>query len=191
MPMMFGLIERELGARVAALDFLVALGTHTPMNDAQLTRSSGGGGRRPRRRSPHLQSPMGRTPPHSHARDDSRRRDRGDHRRPARSRTCPSRSTGSPSNTTTSSSAGRCFRTRSSGFSGGTKYLFPGIAAPGDHPLHALARRAHHELRGHRHDRHGGARGDRSRRGAARHAAVAAGARRHPPRRGRHVTAAT
>jgi nickel-dependent lactate racemase len=37
MPLMFELIERELGARVAALDYLVALGTHTPMNDAQLT----------------------------------------------------------------------------------------------------------------------------------------------------------
>src|SRR5687768_18493215 len=37
MPMMFELIERELGPRVAALDYLVALGTHTPMNDAQLS----------------------------------------------------------------------------------------------------------------------------------------------------------
>ena len=31
------MIERELGPRVAALDYLVALGTHTPMNDAQLS----------------------------------------------------------------------------------------------------------------------------------------------------------
>jgi nickel-dependent lactate racemase len=37
MPQMFELIERELGTRVAALDYLVALGTHTPMNDAQLS----------------------------------------------------------------------------------------------------------------------------------------------------------
>jgi lactate racemase len=37
MPLMFELIGRELGPRVAALDYLVALGTHTPMNDAQLT----------------------------------------------------------------------------------------------------------------------------------------------------------
>ena len=41
MPLMFGLIERQLGARVAALDFLVALGTHTPMTDAQLTAHVG------------------------------------------------------------------------------------------------------------------------------------------------------
>ena len=37
MPLMFDLIERELGPRAAALDYLVALGTHTPMDDAQLS----------------------------------------------------------------------------------------------------------------------------------------------------------
>jgi nickel-dependent lactate racemase len=39
MPMaaMFEALERELGARVAALDYLVALGTHSPMNDDALT----------------------------------------------------------------------------------------------------------------------------------------------------------
>jgi len=37
MPLMFGLLERELGPRVAALDYLVALGTHSPMSDAQLS----------------------------------------------------------------------------------------------------------------------------------------------------------
>jgi lactate racemase len=36
MPLMFGILERELGPRVAALDYLVALGTHTPMSDAEL-----------------------------------------------------------------------------------------------------------------------------------------------------------
>jgi nickel-dependent lactate racemase len=41
MPLMFALIERELGLRVATLDYLVALGTHPPMNDAQLTRHVG------------------------------------------------------------------------------------------------------------------------------------------------------
>ena len=38
MPLMFETLERELGPRVAALDYLVALGTHTPMTDAQLAR---------------------------------------------------------------------------------------------------------------------------------------------------------
>jgi nickel-dependent lactate racemase len=39
MPMaaMFEGLERELGPRVAALDYLVALGTHSPMNDDALT----------------------------------------------------------------------------------------------------------------------------------------------------------
>jgi len=37
MPLMFGAIERALGRRAKALDFLVALGTHMPMSDAQLT----------------------------------------------------------------------------------------------------------------------------------------------------------
>ena len=37
MPLMFELLEREFGPRAAALDYLVALGTHSPMNDAQLS----------------------------------------------------------------------------------------------------------------------------------------------------------
>jgi lactate racemase len=38
---MFEALERELAPRVAALDFLVALGTHTAMTDAQLSRHVG------------------------------------------------------------------------------------------------------------------------------------------------------
>jgi nickel-dependent lactate racemase len=41
MPAMFDALERELASRVAALDFLVALGTHSPMGDAQLSRHLG------------------------------------------------------------------------------------------------------------------------------------------------------
>ena len=41
MPRMFALIREALGARAKALDFLVALGTHQPMTDAQLTRHVG------------------------------------------------------------------------------------------------------------------------------------------------------
>jgi lactate racemase len=41
MAMMFETLERELGARVKALDYLVALGTHTPMTDAQLSQLVG------------------------------------------------------------------------------------------------------------------------------------------------------
>ena len=41
MPMMFGVLEETLGPRVAALDYLVALGTHQPMSDQQLSRLVG------------------------------------------------------------------------------------------------------------------------------------------------------
>jgi lactate racemase len=36
MPLVFEMLEEGLGPRVAALDFLVALGTHSPMDDRQL-----------------------------------------------------------------------------------------------------------------------------------------------------------
>jgi nickel-dependent lactate racemase len=41
MPAMFDVIVGELGPRAAALDFLVALGTHSPLDDAQLGRLVG------------------------------------------------------------------------------------------------------------------------------------------------------
>ncbi len=41
MPLMFEILERRLGPRVPALDFLVALGTHMPMGDAELSRHLG------------------------------------------------------------------------------------------------------------------------------------------------------
>ena len=41
MPAVFDLLEQELVPRVAALDYLVALGTHQPMSDAQLGKMVG------------------------------------------------------------------------------------------------------------------------------------------------------
>jgi nickel-dependent lactate racemase len=41
MPLMFEILQAEIGARAAACDYLVALGTHQPMTDAQLSRSFG------------------------------------------------------------------------------------------------------------------------------------------------------
>ena len=41
MPFMFGLFEQFLGQRATALDYLVALGTHQPMSDAQLSKLVG------------------------------------------------------------------------------------------------------------------------------------------------------
>jgi nickel-dependent lactate racemase len=41
MPLMFSLFEELLGPRAKALDYLVALGTHPPMDDAQLSKLVG------------------------------------------------------------------------------------------------------------------------------------------------------
>jgi lactate racemase len=41
LPMMIGAIEAAAGSRVSALDYLVALGTHQPMTDEQLSRLVG------------------------------------------------------------------------------------------------------------------------------------------------------
>src|SRR5712692_11562355 len=41
MPLMFQLFQQEIGARAAACDYLVALGTHPLMSDAALTRLMG------------------------------------------------------------------------------------------------------------------------------------------------------
>lgn len=41
MPVLFDILAREVGPRVAALDYLVALGTHPPMSDEQLGRLVG------------------------------------------------------------------------------------------------------------------------------------------------------
>ena len=74
MPLMFEVLERELGPRVAALDFLVALGTHSPMSDEQLSAPRRpAGGRRPRRRAADLQPPLGRPGHVRDARHDPRR----------------------------------------------------------------------------------------------------------------------
>ncbi|MDZ8187584.1 MAG: lactate racemase domain-containing protein [Nostoc sp. ChiSLP02] len=40
-PQMFRLLHQELNHRVAALDFLIALGTHNPMNEEQINRLVG------------------------------------------------------------------------------------------------------------------------------------------------------
>ena len=87
MPLLFDILEAELGARAAALDFLVALGTHAPMSDAQLSQLVGRPvRRRPGRRAAHLQPPLGRPGELCDARDDPGPRDRGAHGRPAEPR---------------------------------------------------------------------------------------------------------
>src|ERR1700722_16394062 len=41
MPLMFQLLQEEVGTQAAACDYLVALGTHSLMSEAQLTRLLG------------------------------------------------------------------------------------------------------------------------------------------------------
>lgn len=41
MPLMFTLLQQEIGSRAAACDYLVALGTHQPMNQEQISRLLG------------------------------------------------------------------------------------------------------------------------------------------------------
>src|ERR1700693_6338128 len=41
MPLMFQLLQKEIGTQAAACDYLIALGTHSLMSKAQLTRLMG------------------------------------------------------------------------------------------------------------------------------------------------------
>ena len=131
MPLMFEMLDRELGPRVAALDYLVALGTHSPMNDAQLSAPIG--------------RPVvdGRAGPHrifNHRWDDpSTFVELGTI--PAREIARSHAAGGSTEDVPVALNrlvveydhvliCGPVFPHEVVGFSGGTKYLFPGIAAP-------------------------------------------------------------
>jgi nickel-dependent lactate racemase len=131
MPVMFDALERELGPRVAALDFLVALGTHTPMNDAQLTRLVG---------RPVVNGMAGSRRIFNHQWDEPSTF--------AQIGTIPAREASELSGGRLHEDVpvalnrlvveydhvlicGPVFPHEVAGFSGGTKYLFPGIAAAG------------------------------------------------------------
>ena len=130
MPMMFGTLERELGGRVAALDYLVALGTHTPMNDAQLsalcgtTVENGRAGARQifnhRWDDPGTFAQLGSIPARDIA-ELTRGRLRED---------VPVALNRLATEYDHLLICGPVFPHEVAGFSGGTKYLFPGIAAP-------------------------------------------------------------
>ena len=132
MPMasMFDILERELGPRVAQLDFLVALGTHTPMSDAQLSRHLGrdvAGGRtgahqvfNHRWDDPATFVTLGDIPAH-----DVRELTRG-----RLNETVPVALNRLLVDYEHVLICGPVFPHEVVGFSGGTKYLFPGVAAP-------------------------------------------------------------
>jgi nickel-dependent lactate racemase len=130
MPLMFATLERELGPRVAALDYLVALGTHTPMNDAQLSALVGRlveNGRAGARRifnhrwdDPATFADLGSIPAREVA-DLTQGRLREE---------VPVALNRLATEYDHVLICGPVFPHEVAGFSGGTKYLFPGIAAP-------------------------------------------------------------
>ncbi|MGB2713808.1 MAG: lactate racemase domain-containing protein [Vicinamibacterales bacterium] len=130
MPLMFETLERELVKRVAALDFLVALGTHTPMDDGRLSKLVG---------RPVVNGRTGSSRIFNHNWSDPRTF--------ARLGTISAREIAELTNGRMSEDVpvalnrlaveydhvlicGPVFPHEVAGFSGGTKYLFPGIAAP-------------------------------------------------------------
>lgn len=130
MPLMFELLERELGPRVAALDYLVALGTHTPMNDAQLSALVG---------RPVVNGRAGARHIFNHRWDDPATyaqlgiipaRDIADltHGRLRQEVSVALNRLATEYDHVLI--CGPVFPHEVAGFSGGTKYLFPGIAAP-------------------------------------------------------------
>jgi len=130
MPAMFEILEKEVGPRVAALDYLVALGTHSPMDDAALGRLIG---------RPVADGRAGRSRIFNHRWDDSATyADLG---------TIPAREIADITAGRLKEDVpvslnrlvvdydhvlicGPVFPHEVVGFSGGNKYLFPGIAAP-------------------------------------------------------------
>jgi nickel-dependent lactate racemase len=130
MPLLFDALERELQPRVAALDFLVALGTHTPMNDERLGKLVG---------RQVVNGSTGRIRIFNHNWNDPATF--------AQLGTIPAREIADLTNGRLAEDVpvalnrlaveydyvlicGPVFPHEVAGFSGGTKYLFPGIAAP-------------------------------------------------------------
>ena len=130
MPMLFGMLESALKPRVAALDFLVALGTHTPMDDARLSALIGRpvqDGRTGSSRifnhdwsDPGTFAHLGTIPAHEIAELTNGRLNED----------VPVALNRAAVEYDHVLICGPVFPHEVAGFSGGTKYLFPGIAAP-------------------------------------------------------------
>lgn len=130
MPLMFELLGRELGPRVAALDYLIALGTHSPMNDAQLSAHVGTRVVNGRAGARHI---------FNHRWDDPAAyahlgvipaRDIADLTGGRLRQDVPVALNRLATEYDHVLICGPVFPHEVAGFSGGTKYLFPGIAAP-------------------------------------------------------------
>jgi nickel-dependent lactate racemase len=130
MPLMFETLERALGPRVAALDYLVALGTHMPMSDAQLSTHVG---------RPVVDGRAGDRRIVNHRWDDPATfvqlgtipaRDIADLTGGRLSQDVPVALNRLVTEYDHVIVCGPVFPHEVVGFSGGTKYLYPGIAAP-------------------------------------------------------------
>jgi nickel-dependent lactate racemase len=130
MPLLFDVLDEAVGPRAAALDFLVALGTHAPMSDAQLSKLVGravAGGRAGERRifnhrwdDPASFATLGTIPAHEIEQLTGGRL----------SRDVTVVLNKLPLEYDHVLVCGPVFPHEVVGFSGGTKYLFPGIAGP-------------------------------------------------------------
>ncbi len=130
MPLLFDLLDEAVSPRAVALDFLVALGTHAPMNDAQLSALVGrpvvdgwAGERRVlnhRWDDPAAFATLGTIPAREIAELTGGRLDRG----------VTVALNKLPLEYDHVIVCGPVFPHEVVGFSGGTKYLFPGIAGP-------------------------------------------------------------
>jgi nickel-dependent lactate racemase len=130
MPLMFETLERALGPRVAALDYLVALGTHMPMSDAQLSALVG---------RPVVNGRSGDRRIFNHRWDDQATfvqlgtipaREIADLTAGRLSQDVPVALNRLVTEYDQVLICGPVFPHEVVGFSGGTKYLYPGIAAP-------------------------------------------------------------
>ncbi len=172
-PLMFALLGDLLGSKVEALDYLIALGTHPPMDDDAKGRSArdvGGrrdGGRRSRifNHRWELDGDL-RDPRHDPGRRGSRRRATVSSKStsPVRLNQLVGDADGEHRRTTSILVCGPVFPHEVAGFSGGNKYFVPGVAGQEvidvTHWVGALG----DQPRDHRRARHSGATAHRPRR---------------------------
>ena len=131
MPLMFSLFHEFLDGRVQQLDYLVALGTHQPMNDLQLGRLIGtGGNERPGGKKPYLQSRVAGPGKLLLRSAPSLRRKYSQITNGLMAQDVPVRLNKIIFDYDQIIICGPVFPHEVVGFSGGNKYFFPGIAGP-------------------------------------------------------------
>ncbi len=130
MPLMFEMLEREIGPRVAALDYLVALGTHSRMSDAQLGALIGRPVENGRAGARHIFNHRWDDPATFAELGSIPARDVAELTQGRLREDVPVALNRLATEYDHVVICGPVFPHEVAGFSGGTKYLFPGIAAP-------------------------------------------------------------